>query len=159
MPGETILVVEDSPVSLKLVAAVLRGEGYKIQIASTGEQAWSMLRFLKPQLMLIDLLLPGMGGLELASMIKQDPRLREITVVALTACASEGDEERALCAGCDGYLAKPIDGPTLALRVRDYLDCHGELPSAPPSLAPPPADHQSVTAPSGLNSRSTSTSH
>ena len=145
MPGETILVVEDSPVSLKLVAAVLRGDGYKVQIASTGEQAWSMLRFLKPQLMLIDLLLPGMGGLELASMIKQDPRLREITVVALTACASEGDEEKALCAGCDGYLAKPIDGPTLALRVRDYLDCHGDLPSAPPSLAPPPADHQSVT--------------
>jgi two-component system, cell cycle response regulator DivK len=131
MPGETILVVEDSPVSLKLVAAVLREAGYKVQIASTAEQAWSTLRFKKPELVLVDLSLPGMSGLELTSKIKQDVRLGDITVVALTACVMEGDEEEARIAGCDGYLTKPIDGPTLTMRVREYLEHHVDAPPPP----------------------------
>ncbi|MGO9257923.1 MAG: response regulator [Bryobacteraceae bacterium] len=135
MPGETILVVEDSPVSLKLVAAVLRAEGYKVQIASSAEQAWSTLRFLKPQLILVDLFLPGMSGLELTSKIKQDLRLRDVTVVALTGSTMEGDEEKARAAGCDGYLTKPIDPPTLALRVREYLAGDEDIPSLPPGEA------------------------
>jgi two-component system, cell cycle response regulator DivK len=131
MPGETILVVEDSPVSLKLVAAVLRTEGYKVQIASTGEQAWSTLRSLKPQLILVDLFLPGMSGLELTRIIKQDPRLRDVTVVALTGSAMKDDEEKARAAGFDGYLTKPIAPRTLALHIREYLGWNEDVPSSP----------------------------
>jgi CheY-like chemotaxis protein len=67
MAGETILIVEDAPESLKFAAGVLRGEGYKVTIASTAEQALSTLRFLQPQLMLVDFVLPGMNGLELTT--------------------------------------------------------------------------------------------
>src|SRR5450432_569073 len=106
MAGKTILIVEDSPVSLKLTASVLRAEGYRVQLASSAEQALSSLRSLKPDLILVDLMLPGMNGLELASRIKQDSRLHDVKVLALTACGMEGDEERARDAGCDGYLTK-----------------------------------------------------
>jgi len=139
MAGATILVVEDSPVSLKLMAAVLRGEGYKVQIASTAEQAWSTLRFLRPALVLVDLFLPGMSGLELTSQIRRDPRLHDVPVVAMTASVMEGDEERARAAGCDDYLTKPIDGPALLVHIRQYLQLDHEVKPAPPpeeSVAP-----------------------
>lgn len=125
MAGETILIVEDSPVSLKLTASALRSEGYKVQVASTAEQALSALLSLKPDLILVDIMLPGMDGLELTRRIKRDSRLHDVTVLALTACDMEGDEERARDAGCDGYLMKPIDSQTLA-QVRQYLDFGGE---------------------------------
>jgi DNA-binding response OmpR family regulator len=124
MAGETILIVEDVPASLKFAAGVLRSAGYKVQIASTAEQALSILRFLRPQLILVDFGLPGMDGLELTARVKQDTRLRSAIVVALTACATPRDEERARQAGCDGYLTKPIEAPALAARIRAYLD-HG----------------------------------
>src|ERR1035438_8267139 len=130
MIGETILVVEDVPESLKYTAVVLRNAGYKVQIASTAEQALSSLRFALPQLILLDFVLPGMNGLELTARIKQDPRLRKIIVVALTACTSPADEEKARQAGCDGYLTKPIDARDLAVRVREYLDYGGEPPAS-----------------------------
>jgi len=144
MPGETILVVEDSPVSLKLVASLLRGEGYKVQIASSAEQAWSTLRSLKPQLILVDLFLPGMSGLELTSKVKQDARLRDVTVVALTGCDMEGDEEKARAAGCDGYLTKPIDPTTLSVRVREYLVWRRDVPPSRPCEATPPFEDEAV---------------
>lgn len=133
MAGETILIVEDSPVSLKLTASVLRAEGYRVQLASTAEQAWSTLRSMKPDLILVDLILPGMNGLELTRMIKQDNRLHSVTVLALTACNMEGDEERARNAGCDGYLLKPFDKRSLE-EVRQYLDFGGNV-NAPPAGA------------------------
>ncbi len=121
MPGETILIVEDSPVSLRLTASALRAQGYKVYLASTAEEALSSLRSLKPDLILADIMLPGMDGLELTRRVKQDTRLHDVTVLALTACDMEGDEERARDAGCDGYLRKPIDQQTLT-DVRQYLD-------------------------------------
>jgi len=90
--GETILVVEDSAVSLKLTAALLRTEGYRVHIASTAEQALSTLRTLRPDLMLVDLQLPGMSGLELTRCVKQDESLQKMIVVALTGHAPEGEE-------------------------------------------------------------------
>jgi CheY-like chemotaxis protein len=130
MAGETILIVEDSPVSLKLTASALRADGYKVQLASTAEQALSTLRSLKPDLILVDLILPGMNGLELTRQIRQDKRLHDVTVVALTACNMEGDEERARSAGCDGYLLKPFDKQTLE-EVRQFLDFGGDVSSSP----------------------------
>jgi len=136
MPGETILIVEDSAVTLKVTAAALRAEGYKVQVASTAEQALSSLRSWKPDLILVDIMLPGMDGLEFTRRIKQDNRLRDVTVLALTACDMEGDEERAHDAGCDGYLTKPVDKQTLT-EVRQYLDFGGKA-IEPPTRAVEP---------------------
>jgi DNA-binding response OmpR family regulator len=130
--SETILIVEDSPVSLKVTAALLRGEGYKVHIASTAEQALSTLRTIKPHLMLLDIQLPGISGLELARQVKQDPQLNHIIVLALTACTAEGDKQRARDAGFDGYLTKPIDPAALVARVFEYLHPREPAPAAEP---------------------------
>ena len=145
MPGETILIVEDSAVTLKVTAAALRAEGYKVQVASTAEQALSSLRSWKPDLILVDIMLPGMDGLEFTRRIKQDNRLREVTVLALTACDMEGDEERARDAGCDGYLTKPVDKQTLT-EVRQYLDFGGKA-IVPPTRAVEPRPEWKPEAP------------
>ncbi len=130
MSGETILIVEDLPESLKFTASVLRREGYTVSIASTGEQALSTLRFLQPALILVDFMLPGMNGLELTTRIKQDPRLQKSVVVALTASTEPGAEIRARQAGCDGYLTKPVESRALIARVRDFLDYGKDAPDA-----------------------------
>jgi two-component system cell cycle response regulator DivK len=121
MANETILVVDDAPVSLKLTDILLRKEGYKVHATSDAEQALALLRSLHPDLMLVDIQLPGMNGLELTKRIKQDSRTRDIVVVALTACAMKGDDDRAFKAGCDGYITKPIETLTLANKIREYL--------------------------------------
>src|SRR5580658_985260 len=130
MASDTILIVEDNPESLKLTAAILRREGYRVSIASTAEQALSTLRFLRPELILVDFMLPGMNGLDLTTRIKQDMLLKNSLVVALTACAQPGDEVRAREAGCDGYLTKPIEPRVLVGRVRDYLEFGKDAPGA-----------------------------
>jgi CheY-like chemotaxis protein/HPt (histidine-containing phosphotransfer) domain-containing protein len=135
MGGETILIVEDVPESLKFAAGVLRGAGYKVQIASSAEQALSALRFLQPQLILVDFMLPGMNGLELTARVKQDARLRNTLVVALTALAMPEEAERARQVGCVGYLTKPIDARTLAASVREYLDLGKDAPFTPAAAA------------------------
>jgi DNA-binding response OmpR family regulator len=138
MAGEIILIVEDSPVSLKLTASVLRTEGFRVHLASSAEQALSLLRSVKPDLILVDLMLPGMNGLELTCRIKQDIRLPGVKVVALTACGMAGDEELARTAGCDGYLTKPVDRQTLLKHVRRYLGIGVEAiaPPAPAAVIP-----------------------
>ncbi|HEX7423785.1 MAG TPA: response regulator [Terriglobales bacterium] len=85
MAGETILVVDDAPVNLKLAAAVLRSEGYKVRLACSAEEALMTLRTMVPDLLLVDLQLPGMNGLELTRRLRQDARTREMLIVALTA--------------------------------------------------------------------------
>src|ERR1035438_4821556 len=121
MAGESIIVVDDAPVNLKLAAAVLRGEGFRVQLASNAEQALMMLRSSLPALMLVDIQLPGMDGLELTRQVRQDPRTRDIVVVALTAHVRAGAEQQAFEAGCDGFIAKPIDTRTLGQRLRGFL--------------------------------------
>ena len=122
MAGENILIVEDLPESLKFTASILRREGYRVSIASTAEQALSTLRFLQPELILVDFMLPGMNGLELSGRIKQDPRLQKSVVVALTASSDPETESDARQAGCDGFLTKPIEARALVNHVRDFLD-------------------------------------
>jgi CheY-like chemotaxis protein len=122
MANETILVVDDAPVSLKLTDILLRKEGYKVHATTDAEQALEMLHSLHPDMMLVDIQLPGMNGLELTRRVKQDSRTRDIVVVALTACAMKGDDDQAFKAGCDGYITKPIETLTLANKVRGYLE-------------------------------------
>jgi two-component system cell cycle response regulator DivK len=147
MAGETILIVEDVPESLKFTASVLRREGYRVSIASTAEQAMSTLRFLQPDLILVDFMLPGMNGLELTARIKQDARLQKSIVVALTAHRAPEDEALAREAGCDGYLTKPIEARALVARIRDFLDFGKDAPGA---YAAAPASAKETSAGKGI---------
>jgi len=136
MAGEVILIVDDTPVNLKLTRILLVNEGYQVLTASSAEEALEVLGSYHPSLVLADVQLPGMDGLELARRIKKNPATGDILVVALTAYAMKGDEQRAMDAGCNGYITKPIDTRTLGMRVREYLDRRSQ-PAAPASAGEP----------------------
>jgi CheY-like chemotaxis protein len=122
MPGDSILVVDDNPHNLKLARVLLSGEGYDVRTAGDAEEALAVLGSFSPRLVLMDLQLPGMDGLELTRRLKGDPACRDIVVIALTAHATKGAEAKALAAGCDGYIAKPIDTEALTELVARHLD-------------------------------------
>ena len=144
MAGEPILLVDDTPVNLKLTRILLVNEGYKVLTAVSGEEALELLRNYKPQLVLTDVQLPGIDGLELTRRLKQDENTRHIAVIALTAFAMKGEEQKAIDAGCDGYITKPIDTRTLGARIREFLDRRNEVQTG---LAPPPADSPEAMLP------------
>jgi CheY-like chemotaxis protein len=121
MSAEKILIVDDNPQNLKLARVLLSGEGYDVRTAPDAEDALAALSSFHPDLILMDLQLPGMDGLDLTRRLKSDPAHRNICIVALTAYAMRGDKEKALAAGCDGYIAKPIDTDQLPEDVRNYL--------------------------------------
>lgn len=103
-----ILIVEDNELNLKLLHDVLEVHGYATMTAREGEAALAMARDEQPDLILLDLQLPDISGYDAVRQLKQDPQTREIPVVAVTAFAMAGDETKALTAGCDAYIAKPI---------------------------------------------------
>lgn len=140
MAGEPILIVDDTPVNLKLTRILLVNEGYKVLTASSAEEGLELLRSYHPALILADIQLPGIDGLEFTRRVKQNEATRDIVVVALTAFAMKGDEQKAIDAGCDGYITKPIDTRGLGQRIRHYLDQRQETRPAAPPCAGPPAD-------------------
>jgi len=141
MAGETVLIVDDAPVNLKLTDILLRKEGYKVHTATGAEEALKLLRSFRPDLMLVDIQMPGMDGLELTRRLKRNPLTRDIVVVALTACARKEDEQNAIAAGCNGFITKPIDTHTLGNRVRQHLDGRdAELPAQPEQTMPRAAE-------------------
>jgi len=109
MAGEPILVVDDNDVNLELVRDLLEDQGYRVRVAIDANDAIAVLHDFRPRLILMDIQLPGMDGLTLTRMLKSNPSMRDIRIVGLTGYAMAGDEERILAAGCDGYMAKPID--------------------------------------------------
>lgn len=113
MSAEPILVVDDNPINLKLIRVLLTGEGYDVRAALDAEEAVVILQTFRPRLILMDLQLPGMDGYELTRRLKAEPETRDIVIFAVTSYAMKGDEQRALDAGCDGYVAKPIDTEAL----------------------------------------------
>lgn len=117
----TILVVEDHPRNRKLVCDLLGFEGHQVIQAADAEQAQALLAGTLPDLILMDLGLPGMDGLSLTRLLKADARTRAIPIVALTAFAMPDDERRALDAGCDGYLTKPLDTRAFPGQVAAFL--------------------------------------
>lgn len=121
MAGEPLLVVDDNPVNLKLARMLLAGEGYDVRGASDAEEALLVLQSFRPRLILLDLQMPGMDGFELTRRLKADVTTREVIVVALTAFAMKGDEEKARAAGCDGYVSKPIDTRALPGVIAGFL--------------------------------------
>jgi CheY-like chemotaxis protein len=112
-----VLIVDDHPINLKLASEVLLASDYEVVVAADAEQAQQLLTTLVPDLILMDIALPGMDGLSLTRIIKKDARLRHVPVVALTAYAMRGDELKASDAGCDAYITKPIDTRSLVEQV------------------------------------------
>jgi len=135
MAGEPILIVDDTPVNLKLTRILLVNEGYQVQTAASAEEALELLGTFHPALILADIQLPGIDGLEFTRRVKRNEKTREIIVVALTAFAMSGDEQKAREAGCDGYITKPIDTRSLGQRIRQYLDELKPTPAAAPQPA------------------------
>jgi CheY-like chemotaxis protein len=121
MAGNTILVVDDNPANADLASFILGKTGYDVHIAVDAIEAMALVAERSPKLIMMDLQLPGMDGLELTRRLKADPATRQIIIIALTAYAMKGDEERAREAGCDGYISKPIDTRALPGIVGDYL--------------------------------------
>ena len=119
---EPILIVDDNLQNLKLVRLLLLSEGYSVQTATDAESALRMVDDFKPHLILMDIQLPGMDGIELTRRLKADPAHCGILIVALTAYAMKGDREKMLAAGCDGYVTKPIDAEALLALLRERLD-------------------------------------
>lgn len=121
MPGKRILVVEDNPLNMELVCEVLEAHGYEVWQATAAAEALERLKAGLPELILMDIQLPGLDGLALTRRLKQDPATRDIQVVALTAHVMKGDRERILEAGCCGYIPKPIDIKELTSEVARFL--------------------------------------
>ncbi|MDB4945921.1 MAG: response regulator receiver [Labilithrix sp.] len=103
-----ILIVEDNAANLKLATFLIESAGHTVLSATDAEAGLALARASRPALILMDVQLPGMDGLAATAVLKGDPVTRAIPVIALTALAMKGDEERIRAAGCDGYMAKPI---------------------------------------------------
>lgn len=121
MSAARILVVDDNPTNLKLASDVLEFDGYDICPAIDAESAQEIIRATPPDMILMDIALPGMDGLTLTRLLKADEKTRHIIVVALTAFAMKGDDAKAKEAGCDGYITKPIDTRQLPGLVAEFL--------------------------------------
>lgn len=121
MESEHILIVDDNQANMKLVSFLLNKRGYEVRSAAGAHEALELLENFRPQLILMDLQMPGVDGFELTRRLKADPSKQGIVIVAVTAYAMLGDEQRALAAGCDGYVTKPIDTRLLPGLVASYL--------------------------------------
>jgi len=118
---KTVLVIEDNPLNMELVVDLLEVNGYRVLQATTAEEGVNLAHQCSPDLILMDLSLPGMDGLTATRLLKGDPQTRNLTVIALTAHAMRSDQTNALSAGCDGYLSKPIDVKTFASRIEWFI--------------------------------------
>jgi two-component system cell cycle response regulator DivK len=116
-----ILIIEDEPTNMKLVSFLLSHSGYEVLAADHAELGITFAREKQPNLILLDIQMPGMNGLTAVRLLKDDPLTRHIPVVAMTAFAMPGDEERFLDAGCDGYIAKPIRYKKLWKTIDSFL--------------------------------------
>lgn len=119
---ESILVVDDSPDNRELTQILLEWEGFEVRTAEDAAQALVMLESYRPALILMDVQMPGMDGLELTRRLRQEPDGQRLVIVALSAYAMAAEKANALAAGCDGYITKPIDTRSFAATVRTYLD-------------------------------------
>jgi two-component system, cell cycle response regulator DivK len=121
MTNKSILLIDDCLQNLKLTKFLLRREGFEVGIAENADQALRALEERIPDMILMDIQLPGMNGLALTRHLRRDETLRDVPIVAFTASAIKGDEEIARAAGCDGYITKPIDTRTFISVVREYV--------------------------------------
>lgn len=121
MSQKTILIVEDSELNQRLLEAVLKPQGYRLLAAEDGETGVALAKTEQPDLILMDVLLPGIDGYEATRRLRADPETRHSIIVALTASASTEEREHALAAGCDSYISKPIDTRAFPEQIRQLL--------------------------------------
>lgn len=121
MAGERILIVDDNATNLKLVAYLMKASGYTVDTALDAESAIEVIRMNPPDVILMDIQLPGIDGLELTRRLKADAATRDIVIVAVTAYAMNGDQAKARAAGCDDYITKPIDTRALPEAIARHL--------------------------------------
>ena len=120
--AKTVLIVEDNELNMKLFRDLLEAHGYQTSGTSNGFEALDLVRKLRPDLVLMDIQLPQVSGLEVTRWIKDDPELRGIPVVAVTAFAMKGDEERIREGGCEAYISKPISVSHFLDTIKRLLD-------------------------------------
>jgi two-component system cell cycle response regulator DivK len=120
--GKTVLIVEDNELNTKLFRDLLLSRGHRVVETREGKEALNLARSEKPNLILMDIQLPEISGFELIKLIKQDATISSIPVVAVTAFAMKGDEEKIRQSGCDDYLAKPISVSSFLQKVQSYLE-------------------------------------
>lgn len=120
--GETVLIVDDNQLTLRLTRALLTKAGYDVRTAGDAATAMAALEACHPRLILMDLQLPGVDGLQLTRTLKANAQTRDIKILAVTAYGLKGDAERAIDAGCDGFVPKPIDARSLPGLIRKHLD-------------------------------------
>jgi two-component system cell cycle response regulator DivK len=116
-----ILVVDDNEINLKLAQKVLTSSGYEVVVATRGEEAVEVARAVRPALVLLDIQLPDIDGLEVLRRLRSFPETKDLPIVAMTAQAMTGDRERFLAAGCDGYIQKPISLAILRAEVAHFI--------------------------------------
>jgi len=121
MPTKTILVVEDNALNMKLVKSLLTIGKHDMLEAPDAETGITLARDKRPDLILMDIQLPGMDGLTATRIIKEDPSVKDIPIVAFTSFAMEGDEEKAMEVGCAGYITKPLNTQNFLKTVESYL--------------------------------------
>src|SRR5438132_12793952 len=121
MAADSILVVDDNELNLRLLRWLLEKNGYEVHTAVDAQTARASIRAIHPRLVLMDIQLPDVDGLQLTREFKADPELRDIPIVAVTSYAMRGDRERSMSAGCDGYLTKPIDTSQFPDEIRKFL--------------------------------------
>ena len=117
----TVLIVEDNPANMTLAVFLLQSVGHTVLSATNAEAGLALAHDAQPNLILMDIQLPGMDGLEATALLRRDEARRAIPVIALTALAMKGDEERIRAAGCDGYIAKPLRYQQFLLTIADQL--------------------------------------
>jgi CheY-like chemotaxis protein len=121
MDTKKILLVEDNPVNRRLAVFLLRSQGYQVREATGAQEAFEILEKERPDLIVMDIQLPGMDGLEITRKLKEQPATADIPVIAVTSYAMKGDREKALAAGCAGYVTKPIDKTTFIAEVAAHM--------------------------------------
>jgi two-component system cell cycle response regulator DivK len=121
-PRRTVLTVEDNELNMKLFHDLLEAHGYDVVQARTGAEALSIAASRRPDLIIMDIQLPDMSGLQVTQRLKADPALGAIPVIAVTAFAMKGDEERIRAGGCEDYIAKPISVAGFLEKVKRYLE-------------------------------------
>jgi CheY-like chemotaxis protein len=121
MAGERILIVDDNATNLKLVAYLMKANGYQVDTALEASAALDAIARHRPDVILMDIQLPGIDGLELTRQLKASPDTRDIVIIAVTAYAMKGDQDKALAAGCDDYITKPIDTRALPETIARHL--------------------------------------
>lgn len=119
-PGP-VLIVDDHPVNLKLVRVLLESQGLAVRTAGSAAEALAVIAAVRPALVLMDIQLPDLDGLELTRRLREDAATATIPIIAVTAYAMKGDAEKMRAAGCSGYVAKPIDTRALSTLVADLL--------------------------------------